>query len=191
MGILNIPRMIFSSFGSSVRTGGMSMWSISWSSQIMLSSQRPYTNSSLSMGKMENQGESSSWEAEEQQQKKDNTENEKLAWDKKKVWWTYYLYWDLKNKPWLSWLFFSRLEPEIEEALGMGGGVGGTNWELLRVRPVRLNRLLYFLYTHEILQHAAPTSIVTVHWTILECICICKLCVLPLRLSSFVNTTRV
>ncbi len=62
------------------------MWSISWSSQIMLSSQRPYTNSSLSMGKMENQGESSSWEAEEQQQqqKKDNTENEKLAWDKKK-----------------------------------------------------------------------------------------------------------
>lgn len=150
MRILNIPKMIFSSLGSSVRTGGMSMRSISWSSQIMLSSQRPYTNSSLSMGKMENQGESSSREAVEgQQQIKINSENEKLAWDKK-VWWIYYLNCDLKiNSPWLSWLFFSRLEPEIEEALGMGGGVGGTNWELLLVRPVRLNRLLYFFYTHD------------------------------------------
>lgn len=27
----------------------------------------------------------------------------------------------------------------------MGGGVGGTNWELLLVRPVRLNRLECFL----------------------------------------------
>lgn len=58
-----LPRMIFSSLGSSVRTGGMRRWSISWSSQMMLSSQRPYTNSSLSMGKMENQGQSSSCEA--------------------------------------------------------------------------------------------------------------------------------
>lgn len=66
---LNIPRMMFSSLGSRVRTGGISKWSIDWSSQIMLSSQRPYTSSSLSMGKMENQGQSSSWEAVEEQTK--------------------------------------------------------------------------------------------------------------------------
>lgn len=63
---VKIPRMIFSSLGSRTRTGGMSIWSISWSSQMMLSSQRPYTNSSLSMGKMENQGGSSSWDAAEE-----------------------------------------------------------------------------------------------------------------------------
>lgn len=67
--ILNVPRMIFSSFGSSVMTGGTSMWSISWSSQMMLSSQRPYTSSSLSMGKIENQGQSSSCEAGNEQKK--------------------------------------------------------------------------------------------------------------------------
>lgn len=60
---VKIPKMIFSSLGSRTRTGGVSIWSISWSSQMMLSSQRPYTNSSLSMGKMENQGGSSSWDA--------------------------------------------------------------------------------------------------------------------------------
>lgn len=30
----------------------------------------------------------------------------------------------------------------------MGGGVGVANWELLLVRPVRLNTLFYFFYTH-------------------------------------------
>lgn len=32
-------------------------------------------------------------------------------------------------------MFLSRLEAESVEALGMGGGVGGTNWELLLTRP--------------------------------------------------------
>jgi len=50
------------SLGLRVRTGGARKWGMAWSSQMMLSSQRPYTSSSLSMGKMENQGESSSWD---------------------------------------------------------------------------------------------------------------------------------
>lgn len=46
----------------------------------------------------------------------------------------------------------------------MGGGVGGTNWELLLVRPITLKRLLYFFQAHEILQHAAPASLTTVQF---------------------------
>ena len=61
-----VPKMMFSSLGSRVRTGGDSKRSMAWSSQMMLSSQRPYNSSSLSMGKMENQGASSSWEAAEE-----------------------------------------------------------------------------------------------------------------------------
>lgn len=41
---------------------------------------------------------------------------------------------------WLSWLFLSRLELDMEEVLGMGGGVGGTSWELLLVRPEWCNK---------------------------------------------------
>lgn len=93
---------------------------------------------------------------------KGNTENETLAFDKN-VWCIHYLYSDWKsNSPWLSWLLFSRLEPEIEEAFGMGGGVGVTNWELLLVRPVRLNTLFFISFISILQIHI--TSIITVHW---------------------------
>lgn len=137
---VNIPRIIFSSLGSRVRTGGASIWSISWSSQIMLSSQRPYTNSSLSMGKMENQGGSSSWDAAYTQIKITIHKIKRHFYIEKNAWRMHCLYIKVKkcNSPWLSWLLFSRLEPEIKGILGMGGGVGGTIWELLLVRPEKL-----------------------------------------------------
>ncbi len=46
---------------------------------------------------------------------------------------------DPQNKqstvPWWSWLSLSFLEPDRDGGLTKGGGVGGTNRELLRLRP--------------------------------------------------------
>lgn len=52
--------LIIGLLGSSVKTGGSNSRGMAWASQMILSSQRPYTSSSLSMGKMEYQGLSSS-----------------------------------------------------------------------------------------------------------------------------------
>ena len=139
--------------GDRVRTGGESKRSMAWSSQMMLSSQRPYTSSSLSMGKMENQGASSSWEAAEEHR------GGRIAQSRGPVTPASLHFgfpedggaglWYEKGTaapspargrpglavPWWSWLCLSRLDPESEGGLGMGGGVGGTSWELLLLRP--------------------------------------------------------
>lgn len=61
------------------------------------------------------------------------------------------LAWRKSYSPWLSWLFFSRLEPEIKGILGMGGGVGVTICKLLLARPGKVIVVITFVITFTLL----------------------------------------
>lgn len=67
------------------------------------------------------------------------------------------LAWRKSYSPWLSWLLFSRLEPEIKGILGMGGGVGVTICKLLRARPGKVVVVITFVITFTLLTSFFPT----------------------------------
>ncbi len=85
-----------------------------------------------------------------------------------------------RTVPWWSWLCLSFLEPDIDGVLAKGGGVGGTNRELLRLRPAHIHSTDQWGHVYECVFFISCTVSVTFSVCLFVALWLCSLTLLSI-----------